>query len=90
MEEEERLTQQQRRELLTDANEDALWLIRVVENLLSITRLGPENAMLRKSMEAAEEVVEGAVAKFVKRYPHIRVDVGAVARSGQLGAADHA
>ncbi len=75
LEEEGRLTQQQRRELLANANEDAQWLIRVVENLLSITRLGPENTMLRKSMEAAEEVVEGAVAKFAKRYPHIRVDV---------------
>ena len=75
LEEEERLTPQQRRELLTGANEDALWLIRVVENLLSITRLGPENTRLRKSMEAAEEVVEGAVAKFAKRYPYIRVNV---------------
>ncbi len=75
LEESERLTPQQRRDLLKDANEDALWLIRVVENLLSITRLGPENTRLCKSMEAAEEVVEGAVAKFAKRYPHIRVNV---------------
>ena len=75
LEEEERLTPQQRRALLTDANEDALWLIRVVENLLSITRLGPESTTLRKSMEVAEEVVESAVAKFTKRYSHVRVNV---------------
>ena len=75
LEEEQRLTPEQRRELLTDASEDAQWLIRVVENLLSITRLGPENARLNKSLEVAEEVIEGAVAKFVKRYPQIRVKV---------------
>lgn len=75
LDEEEHLTPEQRHSLLVDAGEDAQWLIRVVENLLSITRLGPENARLRKTMEAAEEVIEGAVAKFVKRYPQIRVKV---------------
>ena len=75
LEEEEHLSPQQRRALLTDASEDAQWLIRVVENLLSITRLGPENTQLHKTMEAAEEVIEGAVAKFAKRYPAIRVKV---------------
>ena len=73
--EQENLTAEQRRALLADANEDAQWLIRVVENLLSITRLGAENTRLNKSLEAAEEVIEGAVAKFSKRYPAIRVKV---------------
>ena len=75
LEEDGKLSQQQRRELLTDANEDAQWLIRVVENLLSITRLGAENTRLHKTMEAVEEVVEGAVEKFARRYPQIRVSV---------------
>ena len=75
LEEDERLSPEQRKALLQDANEDAQWLIRVVENLLSITRLGAERTSLRKSMEAAEEVIEGAVAKFAKRYPGIRVKV---------------
>ena len=75
LEEDDKLSQQQRRELLTDANEDAQWLIRVVENLLSITRLGAENTRLCKSLEAVEEVMEGAVAKFAKRYPAIQVKV---------------
>jgi hypothetical protein len=75
MEQEEYLSAEQRQALLTDANEDAQWLIRVVENLLSITRLGAENTRLHKSVEAVEEVVEGAVTKFAKRYPHIKVKV---------------
>ena len=73
--EEEDLSPQQRRELLVDANEDAQWLIRVVENLLSVTRLGAENTKLTKSPEAAEEVIEGSVAKFCKRYPQVKVKV---------------
>lgn len=75
LEQEEKLTPEQRRELLADANEDAQWLIRVVENLLSVTRLGAENTRLSKSLEPAEEVIEGAVGKFSKRYPHIKVKV---------------
>ena len=75
LEEEENLSPQQRRELLADANEDAQWLIRVVENLLSVTRLGAENTKLIKTLEAAEEVIEGSVAKFSKRYPQIKIKV---------------
>ena len=75
LEEEGKLSPQQSRELLKDANEDAQWLIRVVENLLSITRLGAENTRLHKTVEAVEEVVEGAVEKFARRYPQIRVRV---------------
>ena len=69
--EQENLSPQQQRELLLDAHEDAQWLIRVVENLLSVTRLGAENTRLIKSMEAAEEVIEGSVAKFSKFRPCI-------------------
>ncbi len=75
LEQEELLTPEQRRALLTDAHEDAEWLIRVVENLLSVTRIGGEVARLNKSWEAAEEVIEGAVAKFAKRYPDMHVKV---------------
>ncbi len=75
LEQEDQLTPEQRRALLTDAHEDAEWLIRVVENLLSVTRIGGEVARLNKSWEAAEEVIEGAVAKFSKRYPNICVKV---------------
>lgn len=75
LEQAEDLSPQQRQELLSDANEDAQWLIRVVENLLSITRLGAEEMQLHKSLEAVEEVIEGAVASFTRRYPQIRVKV---------------
>ena len=76
LEQDDVLTPQQRRELLKNANEDAQWLIHIVENLLSITRIGAgEDAQVTKTPEAAEEVIEGAVGKFRRRYPQIDVRV---------------
>ena len=64
------------RELLKNANEEAQWLIHIVENLLSITRIGAgEDAQVTKTPEAAEEVIEGAVGKFRRQYPQIDVRV---------------
>lgn len=76
LEQDDTLTPQQRRELLKNANEEAQWLIHIVENLLSITRIGAgEDAQVTKTPEAAEEVIEGAVGKFRRRYPQIDVRV---------------
>lgn len=75
LEQEDSLTPQQQHELLKSANEDAQWLIHIVENLLSITRIGAENARVDKSPEVPEEVIEGAVAKFRRRHPEIEIRV---------------
>ena len=76
LEQDDTLTPQQRWELLKNANEEAQWLIHIVENLLSITRIGAgEDAQVTKTPEAAEEVIEGAVGKFRRRYPQIDVRV---------------
>lgn len=75
LEQEETITPAQRHELIQSANQEAQWLIRIVENLLSITRIGAENACVTKTPEAAEEVIEGAVAKFRRRWPAIDVSV---------------
>ena len=69
------LTQEQREQLLRSTNEDAQWLIRIVENLLSITRINSEEARVKKAPEAAEEVIGSAVAKTHKHYPDVEVRV---------------
>jgi two-component system sensor histidine kinase KdpD len=69
------LTETEKQTLLQGANEDARWLIRVVENLLSITRIGANNAApLVKAPGIVEEVIESAVAKF-SRKPTLPVEV---------------
>ena len=71
------LPEEDRLLLLTDVRDDAQWLIRVVENLLSITRMGDTTTRLVKNPELAEEILGAVTAKFRKRYPdvHIRVSV---------------
>ena len=63
--------------LLEDVRDDAQWLIRVVENLLSITRIGSDQASIAKSPEAAEEVLGEAARKFRRRFPQVSVSVTA-------------
>lgn len=67
----------EQRSLLEDARTEAQWLIRVVENLLSITRIEADCAQIAKDPEAAEEVLGDAVQNFRKRFPNISVNVEA-------------
>lgn len=69
------LPEEDRLLLLGDVRDDAQWLIRVVENLLSITRMGDSTTRLVKSPEPAEEILGAVTAKFRKRYPDVKVRV---------------
>ncbi|MEA4921442.1 MAG: ATP-binding protein [Clostridiaceae bacterium] len=55
--------------LVEGINGEAAWLLRMVENLLSITRLGNEGADLVLSPEIVEEVVGAAAGRFRKWHP---------------------
>lgn len=59
----------QRIKLRQEIDDDARWLIRMVENLLTITRIRQDgNTRIQKNPEAVEEVFAEAVSKFHKRY----------------------
>ena len=75
LENDETLDHDERMSLLKDVQEDAQWLIRMVENLLTITRMDGREARVVKRPEAAEEVLEDTIVKFKKRYPGFRVAV---------------
>ncbi|KAF9404970.1 hypothetical protein HW555_014085 [Spodoptera exigua] len=64
-----------KRKLLVGIKEDADWLIRMVENLLSVTRINEETMKVAKSKEAAEEVVASAIQRMRKSYPESQIDV---------------
>ncbi|MBE6992469.1 MAG: DUF4118 domain-containing protein [Ruminococcaceae bacterium] len=59
------------KELLTEINKDAKWLVRLTENLLSVTRFSNGSVTLKKSHEVVEEIVGSAIVKFKKNYPDI-------------------
>ena len=70
------LSNAQRLELLSDARKDADWLYRMVENLLSITRIsGDKPGAIKKEDEVLEEVLSEVVVKFKKKNPDITVSV---------------
>ena len=68
------LPDQTRAELLTNVRAEADWLIGVVENLLSVTRISGDSR-LRKELEAGEEVLSAAAMKLQKVYPQLQVTV---------------
>ena len=69
------LSDEDQKELLEDVRDEAQWLIRVVENLLSITRIGEDPTRITKEPEAAEEVLGEVIGKFRRHYPNVKVTV---------------
>lgn len=69
------LSQADIRELALNMKEESQWLIQMVENLLSITRMESSSgeANIKTEEELAEEIVSSAVLKFKKRYPDMEV-----------------
>ena len=76
LDDDSQLKRDQVKALVEGINLDAKWLIRVMENLLSITRIGGEDsARVDKEEQPAEEVMAEAVQKFHKIFPQMPVSV---------------
>lgn len=69
------LDKQRKLQLLDEVRNDADWLIRMVENLLSVTRIGDDNVQITKTPTVLEELIESVLVKLKKRYPHQKVIV---------------
>ena len=63
------LSDKEKMQLLTNINEDANWLLNMVENILSVTKIQGETATLKKTPEALEEVMSDSVLRIKKRIP---------------------
>lgn len=75
LENDQSLDGQEKSELVKSIYEDSNWLLNMVENLLSVTRIKGDNAGVNKSPEPLEEVVSEAVQRFKKRLPDTQVHV---------------
>ena len=69
------ITEDTSKRMLADIQQDAEWLIHMVENLLSVTRITGGTTTLKKQEEIVEEVVSEAVMRIRKRFPNSRIDV---------------
>ncbi|MGM0257053.1 sensor histidine kinase KdpD [Enterococcus sp. AZ093] len=65
----EELKQATRQKLLTDIQTESQWLIRMVENLLSITRINMDTMQVKKTTEPIEEIIEAVYEHVTKVYP---------------------
>ena len=61
--------------LLKDIQSDSQWLNRMVENLLSVTRVDADKVRLSKHSVVLEELVDALLVKFRKHYPDRAVQV---------------
>jgi two-component system sensor histidine kinase KdpD len=69
----DQLTRSQHLQLLNDATKDAEWLVRMVENLLSVTRFDSGGVALNKFPTVLEELIDNVLVKFKKRCPETEV-----------------
>lgn len=72
----EDLSENDRIELVTNIRDDSQWLLNMVENLLTITRIDNSSSdKVHKSLEVVEEVVSEAIQRIHKRIPNFKVNV---------------
>lgn len=69
------LTQEQQNLMLKSIEEDAQWLVRMVENLLSVTRIDNDTMKIAKSPMILDELLDSAVTKFASRHPEQKVEL---------------
>jgi len=69
------LSEKEKKELITNIYEDSGWLLNMVENLLTITRIRGDNLSITTKEEPVEEVIAEALQKVRKRYPGSEVNV---------------
>lgn len=70
------LSDEDRTELVSNIKEDSQWLLNMVENLLTVTRIKDNDTdKVKKTPEVVEEVVSEAILRLRKRLPDIKIRV---------------
>ena len=67
------LPKEQQLKLLGEIQEDSEWLIRMVENLLSVTRIDGAKVEVVKTPTVLDELIDSVLMKFSKKYPNQKV-----------------
>ncbi|MEE0299353.1 MAG: DUF4118 domain-containing protein [Christensenellales bacterium] len=67
------LPKKQQLKLLGEIREDSEWLIRMVENLLSVTRIDDSEVEVVKTPTVLDELIDSVLMKFSKKHPSQKV-----------------
>lgn len=65
---------EERRQMLIDVRDESEWLVHMVENLLTVTRISSE-ANIKKEAWAVEEVIGEAAGKIRQQYPETNLAI---------------
>ena len=73
----DQLSKEQIMQLAGGIKEDSQWLMGMVENLLSVTRIDNDGVKIKKTSVVLEELIDTVLMRFKKRYPeqNIIVDI---------------
>lgn len=69
------ISKEKQLKLLGEIHEDSQWLVRMVENLLSVTRIDDSVTKVLKEPVVLEELLDSVIVKFNKHYPKQKVTV---------------
>ena len=69
------ISREKQLKMLTDVRSDAQWLTRMVENLLSVTRIDADTVRLATQDTVLDELIDALLVKFHKHYPDQKVHV---------------
>ncbi len=75
LENQENLSEKAKTACVKNIYEDSNWLLNMVENLLTITRIQTSNMAIHKTSELLEEVVAEAVQRLRKRLPDANIQI---------------
>lgn len=68
-------SEEDKQNLVKNIHDDANWLLEMVENLLSVTRIQNDCKQLKTNPEVVDEVVAEAVTTLKKRHPDAQISV---------------
>ncbi len=71
----ETLSEEQKGKMLDGIRRDSEWLVRIVENLLSITKIDSGQVKIIKTPTVLEELIDSVIVKFKKRYPEQKIEL---------------
>ena len=60
------MTEEQKTKIVAGIKEDSEWLIRMVENLLSVTRIDSGQVQIIKTPTILDELIDSVILKFKK------------------------
>lgn len=67
------LSEEEKTKIIANIYDDSNWLLNMVENLLTVTRIRGDNLSVNTSEEPVEEVLAEALLKLHKRYPDTEI-----------------